>query len=272
MHSAQRFAGKNVLVVGGGADGPASRRGESVPIGNGRAIAMRIAAEGGRVAVTDLALERAQATVDALGTEGLAIEADAADQASCRQAVRTAEAELGELSAVVCNVGVTGTQPGRVQSVEDWQWQMDVNVRSHWLTAQEALQPMIDRGGGSLVFVSSLAAIRSTGRSLAYEASKAALLAVARHFGVRYASRGIRANALVIGVIDSTMVRRLWGDADDVSARRDAMVPMRRQGRPEEAAAAAAFLASDDSSFITGIALVVDGGQSASDAAVFGGA
>jgi NAD(P)-dependent dehydrogenase (short-subunit alcohol dehydrogenase family) len=255
-----------VLVVGGGADGPASRRGEAVPLGNGRAIAMRIAAEGGRVAVTDLALQRAQATVDVLDTEGLAIEADAADETSCRRAVRVAEAELGPLAAVVCNVGVTGSEPGRVQSIADWHWEMDVNVRSHWVTAQEALVPMMARGGGAFVFVSSLAAIRTTGRSLAYEASKAALLAVARHFGVRYADRGIRANALVIGVVDSTMVRRLWGDGDEAVTRRDAMVPMRRQGRPDEAAAAAAFLASDDSSFITGTTLVVDGGQSAAAA------
>jgi NAD(P)-dependent dehydrogenase (short-subunit alcohol dehydrogenase family) len=232
-------------------------------------MAMRIAAEGGRVAVTDIALDRAQATVDALETEGLAIAADAEDEQSCRNAVRIAESELGPLDAVICNVGVTGTLPGRVQTVEDWEWEMNVNARSHWVTAQEALAPMMARGGGSFVFVSSLAGIRTTGRSLAYEASKAALNAVARHFGVRYADRGIRANALVIGVIDSTMVRRLWGDDDAVAARRDAMVPMRRQGRPEEAAAAAAFLASADSSFITGTSLIVDGGQSASDAAVF---
>jgi NAD(P)-dependent dehydrogenase (short-subunit alcohol dehydrogenase family) len=257
----RRFDGKRVLVVGGGADGPPSS-GDALAMGNGRATALRIAEEGGSVAVTDLSLERAIETVDALAVPGLAIQADAADEDSCRAAVRRAESELGPLDAVVCNVGISGTLPGRIQSSSEWQYEIDVNVRSHWITAQEALAPMLERGGGTFVFISSLAGIQSTGRSLAYEASKAAVIAVARHFGIRYANRGIRSNSLIVGIIDSTMVRRLWGDAEQTAAGRDAMSPIGRQGRPEEVAAAAAFLASDDASFITGTSLIVDGGRS----------
>jgi NAD(P)-dependent dehydrogenase (short-subunit alcohol dehydrogenase family) len=120
---------------------------------------------------------------------------------------------------------------------------------------------MLERGHGAFVFVSSLAAVHSTGRSLAYETSKAAVVAISRHFAVRYADRGIRANTLVLGVIDSTMVRRIWGDSPDAIAKRASMSPLGRQGRPDEVAAAAAFLASNDASFITGTTLVVDGGR-----------
>lgn len=234
-------------------------------MGNGRAIALRLAQEGASVAVTDRDEARAQETVDALPTAGLAIAADAADAEACRQAVRRAEAELGPLDAVICNVGITGEMPGRIQTVQDWELTNSVNVRAHWVTAQEALGPMLDRGKGSFVFVSSLAGLVSSGGSLAYEATKAAVVAVARHFGVRYASRGIRSNALALGVIDSSMVRRHWGTDHDIAAWRDRMSPIGRQGTPEEAAAAAAFLASDDASYITGTCLVVDGGQLAAN-------
>ena len=258
----RRFEGRNVLIVGGGADGP-PREGETLAMGNGRAIALRLAAEGARVAVTDRALASAQETVEALDGDGLAIEADAVDVEACREAVRRAETELGPLHVVVCNVGISGQQPGRIQTVEDWELTNQVNVRSHWVTAQEALGPMLGRGHGVFVFVSSTAGVQSTGSSLAYEATKSALHGVARHFGVRYASRGIRSNALALGIIDSTMVRRHWGDEDTTSAWRDRQIPIGRQGTCEEAASAAAFLASDDASFVTGTVLIADGGRTA---------
>lgn len=258
-----RFAGRTALVVGGGADGPAGQ-GDELPLGNGRAIALRLAAEGASVAVTDRRLDLAQATVDALGGPGgLAIEADAGDPDACRDAVRQAQDGLGPIDVVVCNVGVSGQQPGKVQTIDDWDLSDRVNVRSHWLTAQAALPGMLDRGHGAFVFVTSIAGLISSGSSLAYESTKASLLAVSRHFGVRYADRGIRSNAVALGIIDSTMVRRYWGDAEAARANRDLMVPMGRQGTPEEAAAAVAFLASDDASYITGHCLVVDGGRTA---------
>jgi NAD(P)-dependent dehydrogenase (short-subunit alcohol dehydrogenase family) len=95
---------------------------------------------------------------------------------------------------------------------------------------------------------------------VAYEATKAAQVAVSRHIAVRYAKRGIRSNALMLGLIDSTMVRREYGGRDGLMEKRAAAPPMKRQGTPEEVAAAAAFLASDDASYVNGTVLVVDGG------------
>lgn len=256
-----RLAGRIALVVGGGADGPA-RPGDSVAMGNGRAIALRLASEGAMVAISDLRQEAAQTTVEAMGG-GLAIQADAGDPDACVSTVRQVESTYGRIDIVVCNVGISRLQTIRVQTLEDWRQAVDVNVTSNWITAQAALPGMLERGCGAFVFVTSLAALASSGNSMAYEATKSAQLGITRHIAVRYADRGIRANALALGVIDSTMVRKLYGDSPERHAGRARMSPMGREGRPEEVAAAAAFLASDDASYITGTTLIVDGGITA---------
>lgn len=256
----RRFDGRVAYVLGGGSQGPA-RSGETMAMGNGRAIALRLAREGATVVVGDLELSSAEETVQCLDGEGLAVRVDAADAVSAQDAVATALAFRGRLDVVVANVGVSGSQPLKVQSLADWEHAEAVNVRAHWLTAQAALQPMLTAGGGAFVFVGSAAGIYSSRRSLSYEASKAAQLAVMRHLAVRYADRGIRANAAVLGNIDSALVRRQFGT--DGGAARGSIVPMRREGTPEEAAAAVCFLASDDASYITGQSLLVDGGVSA---------
>jgi len=255
-----RLEGRVAYVLGGGSDGPA-RAGEELPMGNGRAVALRLAAEGATVVVGDKVRERAEATVEHLAGAGLAVEVDAADPASCRAAVDAAVGLTGRLDIVVCNVGISGREPLKVQSLDDWELADAVNVRSHWLTAQAALTPMLDQGSGSFVFIGSTAGIYSSRRSLSYEATKAAQLGVMRHVAVRYAARGIRSNAVVLGNIDSALVRREFGDAG--GDLRGSVVPMGREGRPEEAAAAVAFLASDDAAYITGQSLLVDGGVSA---------
>jgi NAD(P)-dependent dehydrogenase (short-subunit alcohol dehydrogenase family) len=256
----RRLEGRVAYVLGGGSDGPA-RPGETLPMGNGRAIALRLAAEGATVVVGDKVLARAKATVEHLDEPGLAVEVDAADPGSCRAAVAAALDHGGRLDIVVCNVGLSGREPLKVQSLEDWELASDVNVRSHWLTAQAALEPMLARGSGAFAFVGSTAGVYSSRRSLSYEATKAAQLAVMRHVAVRYADRGVRANAVVLGNIDSALVRREFGDAP--GAARASVVPMRREGRPEEAAGAVAFLVSDDAGYVTGQSLLVDGGVSA---------
>jgi NAD(P)-dependent dehydrogenase (short-subunit alcohol dehydrogenase family) len=231
-------------------------------MGNGRAIALRLAAEGASVAVSDRNLASARETVAALEGHGLAIEADAANPEECRLAVDHAEAALGPLDVVVANVGIASGLALHSETLDDWRWHDDVNVRSHWITAQQALGPMLERGRGTFVFVTSVAAMLG-GSGLAYEATKAAQVAISRHIAVRYAKRGIRSNCLMLGLIDSTMVRREFGQITGRMDKREAAPPMKRQGRPEEVAAAAAFLASDDASYVNGTVLIVDGGLSA---------
>lgn len=255
----QRFTGQCVLVVGGGADGPA-REGEEVPMGNGRAIALRFAAEGARVAVTDISGDRAQDTVAMMAGNGLAITADASDSAACRRAVDLAEAELGPLAVVVCNVGVGGARSIRHQDEAAWDLAMAVNVRSHWVTAARALDSMLRRQRGAFVFVSSVAGLWSNGFALSYEVSKAAQLAISRHIAARYGRDGIRANTVVLGLIDSAMARREQGVDSATQAWRSLLPAAHRQGSPEEVAAAVAFLASDDASYVNGTELIVDGG------------
>lgn len=259
----QRFEGQRVFVLGGGADGP-PRPGETLAMGNGRAICMRLALEGASLAVADLLRERAEETIDACATTrpSVAIAADAADPDSCVAAVREAERALGGLDVVIANVGIASGQSLANQTIESWGHELDVNLRSHWVTAQAALPFMLEQGRGVFVFVTSLAAARG-GTGLAYEASKSGQLGLTRHIAVRYAKRGIRSNALMLGLIDSTMVRREFGAIDGRMDKRASAPPMKRQGRPEEVAAACAFLASDDASYVNGTTLVVDGGLSA---------
>lgn len=257
-----RFDGRVAVVLGGGADGPPRTQGE-IPMGNGRAIAQRLASEGARVVVVDRRLDLAALTVDNLQGEAFAVQADLANIEDCSRIVDLATEKYGRIDVVVANAAVSSSMSAVQQTVDDWEFSNDVNVRGHWLVAQNALPQMIERQSGCFVFVGSTAGQLSSGRSLAYEATKAAQLAVMRHIAVRFGAKGIRSNAVVLGVIDSALVRREFGDSDAALAARADIGPMRRQGRPEEVAGAAAFLASDDASYVNGHSLIVDGGVSA---------
>ena len=259
VSTCRRFEGRSAVVLGGGSYGPPID-GEDVPIGNGRAIAMRLAAEGAHVIVADRDLASADGTVTACQGSASALALDLADPSSCRAAADRILSEHGAVDIVVANAAISGHDGLRTQTLDEWDASSAVNVTGHWLVAQALLPSMLERGSGCFVFVGSTAAVRSSGRSLSYEASKAAQLAVMRHIAVRYGRAGIRSNAVVLGVIDSPMVRREFS-ADVAAARaRDSVCPMRRQGTPQEAAGAAAFLASDDAGYINGHSLIVDGG------------
>ncbi|HEV2170363.1 MAG TPA: SDR family oxidoreductase, partial [Candidatus Binatus sp.] len=143
-------------------------------------------------------------------------------------------------------------------STEDFDKMLAVNLRSHFLMMRYAVPEIAKSGGGAIVNVSSMAALRSNSQ-ISYEATKAALLGLSRSAAVSHARDNIRVNTILPGLIDSSMVRRLVGDRENTVAPR---IPMRRQGTPWEIAKAIVFLLSDDASYITGTELIVDGGLS----------
>jgi NAD(P)-dependent dehydrogenase (short-subunit alcohol dehydrogenase family) len=252
-----RLDGKVVLISGGGADGPPAP-GETVAIGNGRATAILCAREGASVMVTDRALALAKETVDLVRAEGgvaEAMEADVLSESSCREAVAATVRRFGKLQLLVNNVGIVVGGNLLTTTAEQFDLMMATNVRGHFFMMKYAVPEMKAAGGGAIVNVSSAAAVRGGG--VTYGASKAALNILTRTVAIEHARDGIRANTVMPAYIDSTINRRLMGNR---APRANLQVPLKRQGTPWELAEAIVFLLSDQSSFITGTDLVVDGG------------
>jgi NAD(P)-dependent dehydrogenase (short-subunit alcohol dehydrogenase family) len=262
---AGRLAGRTALVVGGG-----QTPGET--IGNGRAMAVLFAREGARVAVADRVEERAQETVDQISAEGgeaVAVTADITSNDDCAAMVGATVAAYGTFDILVNNVGIGAGDGGPVSLEEEvWDRIQDVNLKGMFLTCKHALPVMRAGGGGAIVNISSVAAVCSF-PLLAYKTSKAAVNALTHALAMGNADHGIRANAIMPGLMDTPMaVDALAGalgvERGMVAERRDEQVPLgRRQGTAWDVAHAALFLVSDEARFITGVVLPVDGGQSA---------
>jgi NAD(P)-dependent dehydrogenase (short-subunit alcohol dehydrogenase family) len=255
----RRLEGKVLLVSGGGADGP-PKAGETVAMGNGRATAILAAREGAVVMVTDRSLEAATQTVELIRAEGgraKQFAADVRDEESCRGAVAAAVKAFGGMHLLVNVVGIaTGHSVG--SPTVEFDTTMDVNVRGHLFMMRYAIPEMSKAGGGSIVNISSVSAVRGGGVS--YATSKAALSGLSRAVALAHARNGIRVNTVLPGAIDSAMVRRLAGEREAQVAPH---IPMGRQGTPWEVAKAVVFLLSDDASYITAVDLLVDGGVAA---------
>jgi NAD(P)-dependent dehydrogenase (short-subunit alcohol dehydrogenase family) len=251
-----RLDGKVALIVGGGADGPPNA-GEMLSIGNGRATAILCAREGAAVMVADRSETLAGETAAAIRAEGG--RADFTRDDDCRRACEAAVRAFGKLNLLVNNVGIAIGGRLLETTIEQFDTISNVNVRGQFLMMKDTVPEMVKAGGGAIVNVSSLAAIRA-GSGLPYETTKAALLGLTRSVAVTHARDKIRVNTIMPGLINSSMVRRLVGDREERVAPR---IPMRRQGTPWEIAKAIVFLLSDDASYITGTELIVDGGLSA---------
>lgn len=250
---AERLAGRRILVVGGGQNDYGL---EDPGLGNGRAMSILFAREGAAVAVADLDQAGAEATAElvrAEGAEAISIQADAAEESEVVRTIDEAKDGLGGLDGVVLNVGVGGGFGLQGTTVEDWDRVMAINARAHFLGLKHALPAMSD--GGAVVLTGSLAS-RETMPIPAYSASKAALEALVRNGAIEGAPN-VRVNLLIPGLIDTPLGRI----ATQLAPQRGKVrIPLERQGTPWEVAYAALFLVSDESSYMTGQSLVVDGG------------
>lgn len=263
VYVADRLKGKCALVFGAGSSGQGW--------GNGKAAAVLYAREGAQVACVDLNEQAARETADIIIDEGgkaIAVSADVTELASIEFAVKQVREALGPVSILHNNVGVTH-MGGPVELEESrFAQAVDVNLGSVYRTAKAVIPQMLEAGGGAIINISSLAAIRWAGYPyFAYYATKAAVNQATVAIAIQYAAKGIRANCIMPGMIDTPMIYNQissqYASAEEMVAARNRALPGGKMGDAWDIAHAALFLASDEAKFINGICLPVDGGQSA---------
>ena len=260
-----RLAGKVAVVVGAGQTPGAT-------IGNGRATAILFAREGASVVAVDRRLDSAKETVEEIvraGGHAVAFEADATREADCEAFLAACLERHGRIDVLHNNVGIGGGDAGPAHLNEaDWDRILAVNLKSVIFPCKAALPSMRERKSGAITNVSSIAAVCSTG-IVAYKTSKAGINAYTQSLAIGNAKHGIRANVIMPGLMNTPMAIEGISQArgiprDELVRQRDAQVPLGgKMGTAWDVAHAALFLASDDAGFITGVALAVDGGQSA---------
>jgi NAD(P)-dependent dehydrogenase (short-subunit alcohol dehydrogenase family) len=251
-----RLAGKVAIVVG------ATR-------GIGREIATTLVREGARIVLvgrTASAGEAVAAEINRTG-EAVFVAGDASREEVAVAAVLAATERFGRLDVLVNNAAVDLQRPLAETSLEEWNRCLAVDLGSAFLACKHAIPAMIESGGGSIVSIASTAAIRGVMQHSAYGAAKAGLVNLMKNVVVDYGRRGIRANCICPGAIDTPMLQQ-WIASQGERARAVgeqllARIPAGRFGRAEEVANAVLFLASDESSFVSGNVLLVDGGSSA---------
>ena len=250
-----RLEGRVALITGGAS-------------GMGRVAASLFAREGARVVLTDVVDEAGEVAAEEIrdeGGEARYVHADVSRESDAAAMVAAAVEGFGGLHVLYNNAGVMLPEDGSVDTTDEriWDITLDVNVKGVAFGCKYGVPAIIASGGGSVVNVASFVAWMGAATSqTAYTASKGAVLAMTREIAVEYARRGVRCNALCPGPIETPLLMQLLSD-DAKRQRRFVHIPMGRLGQAEELAKAALFLASDDSSFMTGASLIVDGGITA---------
>ena len=240
-----RLRDKTALITGAGS-------------GIGRAIALEFAREGAKVLVAELNEAAGQAVVDEIGAAGGEARlqrCDVAKEAEVQAAIQAAVDAFGRLDIMVNNAGV-----GR----SDWDTTLAINLSGVYYGCKHAAETMAAQGGGSIINLASVLGLVGVGSSEVdpYVAAKHGVGGLTRNFAITYAARGVRVNCLNPGCIETPMTREISENAA-MRPHIERQTPMGRWGKPEEVAKAALFLASDDSSFVTGAPLIVDGGWTA---------
>ncbi len=230
--------------------------------GIGRAAARRFCAEGARVVLVDARADAARAAAEELGGAAAFFVADVSRAAEVEAMIAFAEERFGCLHVLFNNAGVFPEEDGSVLDTpeEVFDRVLAVNLKGVFLGCKYGIPALLRAGGGSIVNTASFVALMGSATSQsAYTASKGGVLALTREIAVEFARSGVRANALCPGPVDTPLLRALLADPA-ARARRLVHLPMGRLAQPEEVAEAALFLASDESSYVTGTAFLVDGG------------
>lgn len=258
---ADRLSGKVAFITGAGSIGPGW--------GNGKATAVQMAREGARIFALDISPDAVAETAQIIRGEGGTVETTTCDvsrKEEVAEAVRRALDAYGRIDILHNNVGII--DPGGPEELTEEQWDrlMAINVKSLYLTCREILPIMVSQGAGSIVNISSIASTHSLGYSCAsYSASKGAVNAFTRDIALNYARKGVRCNAILPGLMNTPLIHKgnvtaVYGSTEEMVRQRDALVPLGFMGTGWDVAHAAVFLASDESRFVTGIELVLDGG------------
>lgn len=243
-----RLTGKVAVVTGGAS-------------GIGRAMVERFSAEGADVVVVDLPGGDGPEVAAAAG--GTYVEADVTHAGQVQAMYEAAVSTYGGIDICCNNAGISPPDDGSVLETDlaAWHRVQEVNLTSVFLCAKFGIPHLVDRGGGSVINTASFVAVMGAATSqISYSASKGGVLSMSRELGVQFARRGVRVNALCPGPVNTPLLAELFAKDPERAARRLIHVPMGRFAEPAEIAAAAAFLASDDASFVTASAFMVDGG------------
>lgn len=252
---AGRLVGKVTVITGAGS-------------GIGRCTAELFAEEGAAVVVADIVAEAATEVAGAIsgaGGRAVPVTVDMSEASQVEAMANAAVEHFGALHVLVNNAGIFPADDGGVLDTPEPTWDavMDVNLKGVWFGCRAALPHLEASGGGAIVNVASFVALMGAATAqIAYTASKGGVLSMTREIAVEYARRDIRVNAVCPGPIETPLLAELLADPAR-RQRRLVHIPMGRLGRPEEIARAVLFLASDEASFMTGAALVVDGGITA---------
>lgn len=250
-----RLEGRVALVTGAGS-------------GIGKLTAKLFASEGAKVVISDVVDDAGQATVEEIradGGEAAFVHADVSKASDAEAMVRFAVDTFGGLHVLMNNAGIFHPQDDSVTNTPDdvWEKTIAINLKGVFLGCKFGIPAMLESGGGSIINIASFVAIVGAATpQIAYTASKGGVLAMTREIAVEFARKGVRANALCPGPIETPLLQELLADPAR-RQRRLVHIPMGRFGQAQEIANAALFLASDESSLMTGAALVVDGGITA---------